>query len=482
LTPTRPNILLIVLDALRADHVSSYSYERLTTPTLDELARDGVLFSQAISCAPWTLPSHVSMFTGLNPGRHGATQETLYLSSTVPVIAELLQTAFRYRTMAFVHNDWITSLTGLCRGFQEFHSHKYSIRPDQRQGRARLHRIWRYGRRKLARLMGEPVPSNCEAKVDAICSRLETYRSSSERAPWFVFAHFMEPHRPWRPPARFVKKVTGINPNRSDRKLSTTNAGIAYTGNKLKLSASELERSVALYDGEIAYVDYALKPLLTFLETNDLMDNTLIIVTSDHGENLGEYGLMGHRFCLYDSLLRVPLIIRYPTYFENGQIFNGQVQTSDIFHTILHILGVSEGEFRFQSQNSLLTMLHDNLGKSFAFAEYARPIVALSVLKSRTGVYASKFDTALSCVRTPTHKLIRAHNHGTSELYDLATDPVETQNLILEQPQVAASLNQVLDDFLRDSKACKEQEPSADVFGDVAPEVYRRLRDLGYVE
>jgi choline-sulfatase len=277
----RPDVYLITIDTLRADHVHSYGDEDIQTPALDDLARHGIRFAQAFTPSPITNSSHASILTGLLPSDHGVTDFARPLVSESPTWAEFLKKR-GYQTAAFIGAVILDSKAlapGLDRGF-DF----YDNFPERSQTKSRWGRIERRG--------------------TEVVRRAEAWQDAHPSGPYFVWVHLYDPHDPYEPPAPYSTQY-------KDR----------------------------LYDGEIAFADSALANFVGHLKQRGLYDNSLIIVVGDHGEGLGEHHEQTHGIFLYDSTLHVPLILKLPAR-SAGSVIQSQVRTTDILPTVLDLLGI----------------------------------------------------------------------------------------------------------------------------------------------
>ena len=281
-----PDVFLVTIDTVRADHVHCYGYADIQTPALDGLAKDGIRFTQAFTPSPITNTSHTSILTGLLPSSHGVTDFAVPLAPTHPTLATLLK-ANGYRTAAFIGAVILDSKTlapGLDRGF-DF----YDNFPAQPKTKSRWGRVER---------RGEEVVQHAEA-----------WMAAHPAAPHFVWVHLYDPHDPYEPPPPFSQTYR-------DR----------------------------LYDGEIAYADSVLAGLVAYLKKTGRYDNALIVVVGDHGEGLGEHHEDTHGIFLYDSTTHVPLIIKMPGGGNPGKIVDAQVRTTDILPTVTGLVGVAPPE------------------------------------------------------------------------------------------------------------------------------------------
>ena len=278
---TSPDVFLITIDTLRADHVHCYGYDRVETPALDGLARDGVRFAQAFTASPITNTSHASILTGLLPGSHGVTDFAVPLSPAHPTVAELLRKQ-GYHTAAFIGAVILDSKTlapGFDRGFDY-----YDNFPEHPQTKARWGRVERRG-------------------MD-VAQHAESWLSKHPAGPHFMWVHFYDPHDPYEPPPPYSQ---------------------TYKDH--------------LYDGEIAYADSALAHFIAYLKQGGRYRNAIIIVVGDHGEGLGEHNEDTHGIFLYDSTTHVPLIVKLPGALDAGTVVQAQVRTVDIVPTVLDLVG-----------------------------------------------------------------------------------------------------------------------------------------------
>lgn len=278
-----PDVYLITIDTLRADHVGCYGYKQVETPALDALAADGARFTQAITHSPITNTSHITILTGLLPSVHGVTDFGVPLSPQHVTTAELLKKR-GYQTAAFIGAVILDSNTlapGLDRGF-DF----YDNFPAKTETKPRWGRVERRGMEVVA--------------------HAETWFEKHRTGPHFVWVHLYDPHDPYEPPSPFSEKYKDH-----------------------------------LYDGEIAYADSAVAHWIAFLKKAGAYDNAIIVVTGDHGEGLGEHGEETHGLFLYDSTLHVPLILKTPAAAHHGTVIDSQVRTTDILPTILSATGVA---------------------------------------------------------------------------------------------------------------------------------------------
>lgn len=443
----KPNILWIVMDTVRADHLSSYGYYRKTTPNIDKLASEGILFENAISPAPWTLPSHASMFTGMFPSKHGSDAEHLYLEDKFNTISEVLR-SYGYRTFGYSNNDFVSPRTNLNQGFDNF----VIVPHDKRAAYELRDHLF------INAAVNLPIISIKDSGADRTNKVVKKWIANNcyTKSPFFIFVNYMEAHDPYgnTPYSRhYLKRVSTSEVKSASRDWR------GYLWGKLKFSDNDFDILSSLYDGDILYLDYKIGELINYLKKLKILDNTLLIITSDHGENFGEHNFMNHVLNVYDTLLHVPLIIRYPKVFSSNLKLQAQVQTTDIFPTILDILGIElTGENEIQG-HSLVPLVKNKQRRSasFAVSEHAIWNWVLTQFQYENPEFdVSEYTRRLKCIRTDEFKYIWASD-GRDELYNIRKDPGELHNLIETHHKEAMELRVAMIDWLVSFKNYRPQ-------------------------
>lgn len=406
--PGAPNVLLVVLDTVRAMNLSLYGYPRPTTPRLERLAGRGVRFELAFATAPWTLPSHASMFTGRYPYELSAGWDDP-LDATYPTLADLFG-ARGYLTAAFVANTRYCSWeSGLDRGF--IHYENYLVSPGQIVLSSSLGRTIANNQR-LRRLIGnyEVLGRKTAPKVNADFLR---WLSRKGRRPFFVFLNYMEAHYPYLPPPPFDTKF-------GPRRLRLN----PWLEHGWKWTPEEVQTELDAYDGSISYLDHHLGLLLDELERRGVLGNTLTIIVSDHGEQFGEHGVMRHGNTLYLPVLHVPLLILLPSRVPEGASVREPVTLRDLPATLLDLLGI-EGGPRFPGSS---------LARFWAGGSTRAP--EASPLLSEVGAIPSQdVPASYPISRGGMKSLLEERWHyirngdGREELYDFRSDPLEQRDL-----------------------------------------------------
>lgn len=495
-----PNIVLIMIDTLRGDHVSCYGYPRRTTPRLDALADESTLYATTVSPGAWTPPSHASIFTGTYPSRHGVDRSHPYLDTAMTTLPEYLHER-GYRTFGISSNFWIGTATRYDRGFDVFYHSWQLVQAQTNPGLERQRRgdpsytpptdrppLSERVRATVNRLNAMIRRYCCQpfvnldmgaGRVNRIVRRwIQTWTTLD--APFFAFIHYMEPHDPYRPPTRFLRQHLN---GQDARRVRTVNQDpLKFMGGIVPMGSEDFDYLNRLYDGEVSYTDYCIGQVVDGLRASGLLDRTVLIVTSDHGENLGDHGLMSHMFSVHESILRVPLIIRYPGGEHRGAVTE-LVQTLDLFPTVVALVSGGggstngrEAELAEQFQGGALPPFgppHD-----VAISELIESQPPVHVLQKRYPRFDwTVYDRTLRALRTRTHKYVQGSD-GSEHLYEVEADPGERKDLLVAEPARAMDLRARLAAWQTSFKPAERGEPAPELEEDIR----RRLADLGYLE
>jgi len=448
--PDKVNVVFIVIDTLRADHLSAYGYHKKTSPYMDNIAKEALLFEHFYATSCWTLPSHASLFTGLYPLEAGATSETLLLPMSNNTLAEVLQQN-GYQTFAYVCNSWLAKDRGFGQGFTEYnqmwqkqHHHAYATSHQQLE----------------------------DASIDKMLKQIDQL---SDEAPFFMFANLNGVHLPYKPPeANFDKFVSETYLPENIHRCSGVTSWWAHLTGHLELSAQDYQILSDLYDAEINYIDHQVGQIYQKLRDKNLLDNTLFVITSDHGENLGEHGRIDHMMSMYDTTLHVPLIVKLPKGRRPGDKVSALVSMVDLAPAVLATCHIESD--RFPQPDNIFSP--DTKIKNMIFASNEKPVTGIALLKSRYPEYdANKIDYKLRAIRTKPNKFI--WNVGRDlELYDMTKDKDELVNIANRESQKAKKMQQILKGWTQqlptDGKTTTYQSKDA--------ESLKRLKALGYIE
>lgn len=509
------NVLLVVLDTVRKDHLQPYGYERETTPELAAFAEKATVFDQAIAPAPWTLPVHGSLFTGRYPSGHGADQRSPYLDD-VTTLAEILS-ATGYETGCFTSNAWITPYTKLTRGFDQQNTFFEAVPGDVFSGP--LARAWKVindnnrlqsvasrvvhmGAKLHAKFASE---DSADSKTPAVIDRTKSFIDETDD-DWFAFVNLMDAHLPYYPPEKYREQLApGVDPDDVCQNSKEYNAGAR------DIDDDEWEAIRQLYDAEIAHMDTELGRLFSWLRQTGQWEDTTVIVCADHGELLGEHNLYGHEFSVYDELVNVALMV------DHAELPAGRrddlVELLDLYHTVLDetegdVTAVDRDAVPLDRSRSLLSdsyrefadfepndpgqkamRRHEAADANYAFVEYAKPVIELQHLEEKASeagidlpddhrVYAT-----FRAARDSRAKYIRA-DCIPDEGYRIDTDPDESESLDPAEDDAVAAAKAALDYFEDETDPDWDEGPATadESLADADEEIRERLSDLGYVE
>jgi arylsulfatase A-like enzyme len=430
--PEPPNVILISIDSLREDHVGTYGYPKATTPNIDSMAAEGVVFENAVSTTSWTLPSHISMLTSLFSEAHGVIGAGDSLADSATTLSEVFQSG-GYATGAVVSGPFLNRRFGFNQGFDVYDDETVSFAEinDSHQG------------------VTSPLTHGRAVEL------LEDFAG----APFFLFLHYWDVHYDYAPPAPYDKM---FDPDYE----GTVSSENFIRNDKIHpdMDPRDLEHVVALYDGEIAYTDSYLGKLFDELRRLDQWDNTMIVVTSDHGDEFFEHGNKGHRNTLYGELINVPLIVKFPQSRWGGQRIDSLVGIVDIAPTMLEVAGLPpQAESSGRSLKALLEQ---------GEAPTAR-------------LYFADVDRRVKSVNTKQSKLIAHWRRDPGEelqveLYDLARDPGEQLDLSSESAEQVVQLRRALQTWVRAARELAKHLGESGYEQD--PEMVRTLRSLGYIQ
>jgi len=478
--PAPPNVLWVVWDTVRADRMSLYGHERETTPFLDSWSEGALVFDDCISTACSTVPSHASLFTGKLPSEHGTRFGHRWLDEHHETVAELLGRA-GYDTFLWAANPHISRNENFVQGFQEI-QHPWD--PDKRQ------RALQIVSRKLRGDQSTELPQNIKvgnvgpwaikaagelAEQGLVAWLGERDAGDEDRRPWFAFINYMEAHRPMIPPRRFRERMMSPEQVEASKHVDRSWTPMwAYTFGLHEYSAEELDVMARTYDATLAELDALLESLLGSLEAAGALEDTIVILTADHGEHLGEHHQMDHQFSLYDGLIRVPLVLHAP-----GRVAPGRsaapVMNFDVFPTLLQLADVAPPADLDSTARSLLEPLEDRSRLAELPATFTEPFV--DVGKAYPQFDPNDWKRKLRAYREGRHKLIWS-SKGEHELYDVVADPEERHDLFHEQPDVARDLLERMESF---SDLLQDPLPGDPQRGGHPPEYLELLKGLGYV-
>ncbi|WP_225335213.1 sulfatase [Halomicrobium urmianum] len=481
------NVVLVVMDTARADVLESV----LSSPATftGTQTKGGTYFNQSFASAPWTLPSHASLFTGTTPSKHGAHAGHKHLSNHHATLAEILANE-GYETVAVSNNTWISEEFGFDQGFKTFYKTWQYVQSETDLGRVARQEEGIDKLRKGLRALfdGNPVTNFANAVYGQFFRKTEDdgaartnewiedwLASRDDMRPFFLFVNYLEPHLEYRPPRdRAIEHLP--DDVTYEEAMDVPQDAWDYIAGTVEMTGKDFEILRSLYRAEISYVHERVEGVVEMLKGADEWEDTLLVVTGDHGENIGEHGLMDHQYALYDTLLHVPLFVHGGP-FGGGEI-DDIVQLIDIPPTILDVLDVDAPDAREQFQG---ISFHPDAGETreHAISEYLAPQPSMDAIEERVGELPNdvrEYDRSLRAIRTGEYKYIRGSD-GSEELYDVRNDPDETDDVADTHDDIVDELAAQLDEWLTSFN-------HADTADNVSmnEDTKARLEDLGYLQ
>jgi len=453
-----PNIVFMTLDTQRADRLGCYDYDQETSPHIDEIAEESAVFLNTIVSVPATGPSHSSMMTSLYPSTHTVRSNGHRLPSKLVTLAEIFR-ELKYNTSAFVSSYVVSSsLSNLSQGFNLYDDF-FSKGEMNNQILERVPLIQIVERCSqfstlLSRCYGflfGVEDSEPAVTADITTEKAINWLNENYRDKFFLFIHYWDPHYPYDPPGDYLelfRHSLGNVPN--EKGIFRCN----YKGEFTDFTGSEISEFNMKYDGEVRWLDENVGKIIETLKKLDIYDTTVLVITGDHGENLGEHFSIEHEH-LYDSSVRVPLIIRYRPLIGEGKVITQVVENVDILPTILDLVGVSVD---IEFQGTSLTPLVRGTGH-IDRAAYLDDLRKLGL-------------------RTDKYKLIYDEKSEEVELYNLETDPGEVHNIASTNNEIVGRLL----DELRRKKVTVDNQCVGAQRQNLSSRQLKKLRSLGYVQ
>jgi arylsulfatase A-like enzyme len=445
--PDEPNVLLITVDTVRADHIGVYGYEKGGQSNIKALAENGVVVPFATCEVPVTAPSHATMMTSLPAAAHGVLLNIMYLNDDVPVLAEFFKDA-GYSTVAVIGGSPLWGRdTGLDRGFDIYDD---AMSPSEEFTRTPLITGKTAEKLGFLRYDGRPLERTADEVTDAVLKTLERGLGR----PYFMWVHYYDAHDEYLPPAEFAP--AGLEDKRSQRDINED-----WSANE-NPRPEDTEKIIALYDGEIEFVDHEIGVLLAGLDVKGMLENTVICLVSDHGEGLLDHDTKYHGLRVYGEDIKIPLIFssvgcELPP-LRVGAGF--AASTLDVAPTLLELAGLPVPvSMRGRS------LFSPGPDRAFGYS------LSVPDPKRDTPISRGRLDAVYS----ENYKFI-VSSKGTVELYDLANDPGEQSNIAGYEPAVVADMNGLLEEYLAKIPPVKIGPR------DLNAERLETLKGLGYLE
>ncbi|MBN2561400.1 MAG: sulfatase-like hydrolase/transferase [Phycisphaerae bacterium] len=474
-----PNVLFVVMDTVRADRLTHYGNTRDTSPFLAELSAKGVTFDRALAAGSWTPPSHASMFTGLSLREHGVGEDLGRLDDRFETMAERAS-ASGFQTVSFSCNPHIDTSHNFMQGFQA----RYPVWITHTRFRSFLHHwmqqlgvIWPA---KWLEHDDGAAMTNCLV-AEWIADRYDPTR------PFLVFINYMEAHAPHRPPLSYCRQFLDAASVKRSYELDRQYDGILgadvetrYAQNSPWIAPEDVVIYQGLYDASIRYLDDRIRELFTLLEANGMLDNTVTVVVSDHGEGLGDHGIFEHRYSVYDMLVRVPLTICVPRHEGGPRRVREAVSTAALFDVVCTAVAADE----CPDAQALARVMVDRAAGRPVVSEKLQNTWRERRLALSQGANEKPGLLRLQACRSAsdaTMKYIIASD-GTEELYDISTDPGEINNLAGQQPDSLECLSSSLTEWLaRTPPFAPQSTPETAPKAVPTQAQMNLLKSLGYV-
>ncbi|MDB2265479.1 sulfatase [Halorubrum ezzemoulense] len=476
------NVILVVMDTTRAETIfDGRSIDSKIMPNLSSIANEGIVFSNAYSTAPWTLPSHASMFTGQYTHNHNTHAGSKGFSPNVEPLPQLLKES-GYQTICISNNEWISPEIGFDTGFEDFYKgwELISTNFDLVNVSKEEDNIVSQFKKVLTSSNISEIPLNLinglfMKKIRYLYDSgawLTNYKikkwfnqNQDKDKPFFMFINYIEPHLEYSPPTEFVNKNTVD--------WSVNQDPWAYVTGEVDMDSSDFESLMELYEGEIRYLDYRLGKLFSFLKSIDKYEDTTIIITGDHGENIGDHSLMDHQYSLHDSLLHVPLVIKPSSSIDRTDNVTNQVELRDLFPTILSLAELKKEDNTISNNN----LLEGTPSREFCFAEYLTPIPPIDRLTDEYQVDRdiAKYNTPMRTVKTDQWRFIEKLD-SNDELILCNSNVQEDRHL--EKEQIASEFSSILQEKLGEFKPHSEMENQSDLDSSLQSQ----LEELGYLQ
>jgi arylsulfatase A-like enzyme len=470
-----PNLVLVVLDTVRRDHLSTYGYPLETSPELTRLAAEGIRYDQARVNGMWSLPSHATFFTGDHPSLHGAHYEHWMLDEEQDTLAEALA-GFGYQTVCITGNPLISRGLGTADGFEVLEE---SWRTHWIQESLNLWRVLR------------PVWDRDHDKGGAAGVRFLERWLEEDRAtdrPFFLFVNVMDPHAPYNDvPAAYQDRFLPEGISRRDARRTDAEVFFHHVfASPLALTDEEILSVRRSYDGATLYGDAVLGDIVASLDAAGLTEDTLVVVTSDHGELLGEHDLWGHVHSLYDELLRVPMVMRFPGHIAPASVSGASVQGIDLVPTLLSAAGVPREDWPSARGLDLNATWNPeaHVPRRATVAEHFTPSMLptnadTTMSGDLDGLFVRRRGVIRAAVRGATKYTVSSG--GEERLFLLSEDPAEVRDRTSDLPDPLTASRATLTEWIEAegvawSDSVQVQGPELD------PATRQRLQELGYIE
>lgn len=449
------NVILISIDTLRSDRLSCYGYKYKTSPHIDKLAEEGVLFENIYAQSPWTLPSHMSILTSLYPSVHGVQTTDDRLSGDFITLAEVLRNN-GYYTAAYVDCGFVSAKYGFNQGFDIYDDYDYSA----------------------GRIKG--INKKAISFIEKFCATRK-----SPQSKFFLLYHVFDVHGPYKPPESYRSLFyDGTDPYDRDNHSMDLIKQMSQHKYQEFGDITDINYVRALYDSGVRYVDDQLKDLFKRLKDLGIYDETLIVFTSDHGESLFEHEMMvGHGLSSWNTVIKVPLIVKFPYGKYRGRRVNCLTESIDIFPTVLDFLGI-KNSIPIQGKSLMKSIRDRSTVRKFAYGSSSNPGGSRFVVSKRWKyIEAMKYnpDEMIGFMRNGKLDYLYISEH----LYDMEADPQEMNNLARRQEEEIKMMVEKLKEFELSNEEFRQRYYSS-VKGDIKIDMDEKLKEdlkaLGYLQ
>jgi arylsulfatase A-like enzyme len=442
------NVILISIDTLRSDYLSSYGGE-YETPDMDRIAEEGALFENCHVQSSWTLTSLATMHTGMYPTVNGLDDPKKKISEVRKTLAEYLHEK-GFLTQSFVTNGYTRQNFGFAQGFDRYNHMTQGVKKN-------LFLQFLFGR-TLRAINPDVFKEENLGSAENITKHAMDFLEAAKDSRFFLWLHYIDPHDPYAPP-----ETEWIPPSVYNGWMNPYDSGLILpmrTG--YRISSDDMQHLRNLYIGEVRYIDNKIGQLMEKIEALGLADNTFVILTSDHGEEFWEHEGILHGGTLYQEVMNVPLLMRLPGVIPEGSRLRPLVRVIDIMPTILTLQGISFEE-HIQGRDLMPVILGEEKEDRESFSE------SLLYFGEKKAVFDGRY------------KLIHTWNSDRKELYDLQTDPDEQNNLFYTEPEIAAGLELKLMEWVSASRKLGQEIAGTDVHAVIDSDLRQELQALGYV-
>ncbi|MCL4364036.1 sulfatase-like hydrolase/transferase [Patescibacteria group bacterium] len=446
-----PNLILISIDTLRPDHMSMYGYNRKTTPNIDSFAQDSFVFTNAYTEIPFTRPSFASLMTGISPFTSGIITNGIgpSIDSNTPTLAQILKEN-GYTTIAYVSNRFIgPKLSNLNKGFDEFHLFD-------------AYGLWKRDTQR--------------EKYNNFFNQAISTIKKNKNKKMFIWIHLMDPHYPFFPPP---SSVCNFNSNYCETLTIKSEIGLLKDINQYfacqntSLNNDTLDLSKTLYDGDIKQADQIVGNVVNTLKNTKLLNKSIVMIYGDHGEGFDHDYYFTHGGVLYNSAVRIPLIIRDSSTTGHEVKIAQVIRNIDILPTVLQLLHIRINKLSIDGVN-LSTLIRSNIFNKITRQINNNQILPIYFINT-TGTKFAIFDGRYKYIYSLNNSCL--YNNELEELYDEKTDPEEKNNIIKQHKQLANSLKNQLFDFISKYGYPKKDNSTE---WNMSEDIIKKLKELGY--